>query len=364
MYLFENDNDYKEIQNIFRQELASFFPAIHNYINAFSETISQERMKKTPIFYNEMNFLKRYIKNLDIEIRIDSSPTKQVWSLPWLEDLQTLKRPIPIINTSLFSQVWNKEKIVERAKKLTNPEIRGDKIIYPSSDIKILLFESKGLIPVLETERQRISIALYEIGMWGVEPKYILQFGAGWFVVSLSSSLTTILETISPFLDKPSYYIMHFPIIALVIAGTMLITAAYRARTEEADRYVKKLGYGNDYSEVLEITHMKIRNDATYFISILDQIRNTFNKMHQVLPKFISIFTPEHNIKDRIGKLRENDLLNPNTNPYKQLLEEDEIILSSKDQNDLKILTKQAKMICNHVDKMLARKINIILPQM
>ena len=367
MYLFENE--YEKIQNAYREEMKEFFPTMHNFIKHFTMQFSSEEMNKTKIFHSENSFLKKYIKNLDIEVRISLTPRARYNSFPWNEDLENKNMQIQFFDLDLFNGILNKGNIIERAKKLSNPQVNGDKIIFPPSDIKILMFESKGLIPLLETERQRVAVVLSEIGIWAADLKYVIQMGAGYMVGGISSSLGMIIKNLYPFLGTPSWpnlYIMSFPIYALSFVAYLLMMTAIRARQDEADQYVKKLGYGNDYIEILEITKLKSRTDVTMLLSMVDKIVIFFDRIQQILPSYLNILFPAGStIKSRIEKLKDNDLLFPFSNPYKQILEEDELILSSRDQAKLQILRKKAIIICNQVDKMFSgNRINLVLPQM
>jgi len=263
----------------FNRDVQDLFPVIFNTIKGNIQLfvpVFMNRMKQEEKVQNER------IKNLNLEIRINSMAARNAYTYPAISDttsatlLNTLVAPFaPVI------MVLNGFKFLsENSQTMEEVENKGGLVVFPSklNKMKVLTFETKGLLQALR-EEERTAILLHEIGHWArIDP----------FVKMLSFSMLALIP----------------PITIFCLIG---IVAMSRSKEWEADAFAKKCGYGEQLANALENISVNRRQDVNFFLKIGDMFLKIMAHINNVIDHILPIHAYP-SIAKRVKALREAEI--------------------------------------------------------
>lgn len=145
------------------KEMEKFLPVVWNDIKGGIQTIlplTTSRLTK------EEEIIKKYIKNINIEIRLQSGTSRNAYTYPAMESkTQAQITNLPILGFLYF--IYKSSRLMSNEKIFNEVKFNNGLVIFPSKakKYKFLVFVTKGLITTL-TEEERVAVILHEIGHW------------------------------------------------------------------------------------------------------------------------------------------------------------------------------------------------------
>jgi len=258
-FILEAVGDFPE----FDKQMKWFMPVVWNDIKGGVNMVlplTTSRIKK------EEDMLRKYIKNLDMEVRLHSGSIRTAYTYPAMRTTtQAALSSLKIIGALYFIHKSGK---LMRDEKIFDKAISKNGIaIFPkeAQKFKILVFVTKGLLTTLD-EKERVAVILHEIGHWARVERLKDSAAEG-----IAGGLGVSIPFLAPF---------AFILLVLSIADR-------RAAEYEADRFAKKLGYGIELKSALDKLSIVVRKKVSFLIKMTDVIQRIFVKIHNFVDKFL-----------------------------------------------------------------------------
>jgi len=241
-------------------QMEKFFPTAWNNIKGnmqFMFPIATGRLAK------EEAFVKKHIKNVDIEIRVNSMSGRNAWTIPGISGVGGVQiSMITLVNLFYFCpksiQQMNKSDLLMTIHSDPNKKI----VMFPAmkgKKMKILIFVTKGLLTHLEPE-ERLAVYLHEIGHWAYVAK---SFGA-WANKAIQAVVTPYFGWING-------------LVAIYL---------YRSAEYASDTFAKAAGLSDELSSALnKITIDVRRKKVSWLIRLSDSVLKFMVKIHNVIDK-------------------------------------------------------------------------------
>ena len=164
------------------------------------------------------------------------------------------------------------------------------RIIFPSMDITILNFASKGFLAEFD-EIHRMVYQLWNIGRWG------------YMKYDTTSVAFGKLKKINTVGNIP-------PVVQIILAwaGFILVIIAILSSSKNiysADKFVRNLGYGNELAHVLEKTALNVRQNVSVIVKLSDYLEVISHKIDillgRLMPKLLNV-----TVEKRVDFLKDN----------------------------------------------------------
>lgn len=299
----------------FKKQMEWFFPAIWNEIKG-SVQMTFPIASTTRLVIAEKNF-KKYVNNLDVEIRLNSNTLRNAWTFPFIQG----KGEATLVSLTgwfglLYQLVKATDTIDLHKSKFKNIKIDSNGVVqFPTIPINFLSFITKGLYADLD-EREVVAVELHEIGHWVKhEP-----------IVGMMT-----LAALRPFLSV-------IPAFAFLLTIMIIINA--REAEYEADAFTKECGFAKDQVRALTRITSSIRSNVSFWIKLQDLLNKVFTSVHNVVDKFLPI-SHHPSLLKRKAALGESYLA--------EGIIPDQVMQSIQKK-------------CHEIDKMLAPKLHMIFP--
>lgn len=209
----------------FEKGINEFFPMTWKKLKK-----SENKIETSSRLYDLEKTVKKYIKNLNLEIRLDKTDMVNAYTCPLMEtEGQVWTSIIPIVGTiySMYKALGQyKDNVISKMK------VKNGMVVFPKSDIKVLVFVTNGLMKKLN-ERELVSVILHEIGHWEHLNK-------------------TLIKDLSAFLFIPIFSGIEYIMYPSVFMLFLVMTITSRASEFDADKFTKNAGFGKDLSNSLK----------------------------------------------------------------------------------------------------------------
>ncbi len=314
-----------------KEELRKFFPSIWNKIKGSFQMFLPIVSTTLP---NEQRMINKYIKGLNVEVRLNHDPVRNAWTSPGIES----KEVLTVLNFLPFlgDIIWNVNAFsyIKKTKIMEKVTAKNGIVTFPSNDLKVLAWQTKGLITDLDDEKLRLAIMIHEIGHWArIAPVAVM----GVFYITYS-----ILNSVK---KNPALQVSLAPILSPLLFLTFIaMNLSNRKAEKQADLFVKKVGYGKELAAALDRVALRPRSDISWINKIDDWVNKIFFELQNVLDKFVPFLFSY-----------------PSINKRKEYLTTEQQIFITEGVIS-KLSEKTLKPICNKVDKVVAPNLHKIFP--
>ncbi|MBT3298857.1 M48 family metalloprotease [archaeon] len=298
------------------ETIKQFFPSLWNGIKGDIQSIFPIVTKKSNKDTRQFN---RIVKNLETNIHGMSHTQPNAYTLPGIGNKYHAQ-------VSMFiPPVWLLSAIIQLSRSQLKAKVVKNKIIFNNNaKIKMLLWQSKGIIDILGSESRALNaVYLHEIGHW-VNYKPVI-----------GAAIMNIMKKLVP---------------ALAVVFIVLNIVYARAAEWQADRFAKEVGYGDDLALALTKIGYTVRKDATVLVKIGDYIRLISMKLINIVDDVLPIFS-HPSMRNRVKVLQDGIVFESDLK--EQLLLETTI-------TDTLLLPIQK--LLKPVDKVLGKNVDLLFP--
>jgi len=315
----------EDVKKESEEQMKKFFPSIWNSLKGnFQILVPLTTTKLT----KETAIMKKYIKGLEFEVRLNHSPSRNAYTYPSVKTTGGAQlMSIPIFGALMYTAAGlayvGKSKLLQRARSMDGI------VMFPRSDLRVLAFETKGLLTDLD-ETERVAVMLHEIGHWAKINPVI-----GRVAISLFDLPARIASEVIPALAP------------LGFAISICFNLVSRSAEKQADLFAKQMGYGNELASALDRILLRPRTDVSWFNSLGDWITKIImtiqNIFDQVFPFLYSY---------------------PSAEKRKTYLTQEQLHLEMQavNENIMNITMKLLLPICHKLDKKIAPNLKTMFP--
>jgi len=341
--------------------MTEYFPTILNYISgvlqmAYVPILSQQ-------IHEEEKMLSTRLRNLNIEVRLNNDYSRNAWTVPFMKSLFHVQAAtsaghyVPFGDEVSFLYMLIQSLIKRKdIKNLTNIKVikKNKTVIFPSSDVKFLAFETKGLYTDMD-DGERTAILLHEVGHWITFSSLRKAVVFDSFANYLERAFRTV--SFSDILRNPATAVAAISVthelpllltIATILLGVLTIFFVRQAEWK-SDAFAKHCGYAPELISAFE-KFSTVREYANWIVKTGDYITKIFIFVQNYIDRVFPVFS-HPSIKRRIAALRDDVF-------YDNKLSEIEMAILYEgwftDKVKEKALDYVIKPMCKNVDRMVS----------